>query len=367
MIPSWTTLGDEDGGAFWSAVDFLKSRLTESDTIEWALHLRHDQRIERMAISHLLDNTTGLVLEELQEHPWAAAWRIIQESWSQDSIEEHDSVHVFDIGLRLHAGDRSGSVVSAIVNLVAPRLKVEPVDSFTWNFIKKPGRPKTLSHPISASPTSGRLVDLHKPGLPKLTDTSFLVILANSLDATVSHGLDMGRRIGWDGVSDLWKLGSMHQVRYARYPHGGSGQTESDIDHRGIAPSVKLLHAVVTRIAELEPALARPFVQRWRVAGSPIHIRLWSEPRLNRVLISAQGVEEFFLGLDQRQFWELNEFPEIAELRALRFGDLRLEAREVYCQACPQAATVPLLAKGRGPGGNQRCPHVLGCEGGQAN
>ena len=328
VIPSWRTLGDDDRGAFWSAVDFLKSRLAEPDTVEWALRLRHDQRIERMAISHLLDSTIGPVLEELQEQPWVVAWRLIQESWSQESIEEHHSVHVFDIGLRLHAGDRSGPVVTAIVSLVAPRLKVEPIDSFTWSFIKKPRRPRTLRHLLSASLTSGRLLNLDDLGLSKLKDTSFLVTLANALDASVSHGLDMARRIGWDGASDLWQLGSMHRVRYARYPHAGSGQTESDVDHRGIAPSVKLLHAVVARMSELEPASARPFVQRWRVAGSPIHIRLWSEPMLNRVLISAQEVEEFFRGLDQRQFWDLNEYPEIAELRALRFGDLELEARE---------------------------------------
>ena len=108
MIPTWTTLGGDDRAAFWAVVDFLKRRLTESDTIEWALHLRPDQRIERMAISHLLDSTTGPVLEELQKDPWATAWRLIQESWSQASIDEHDSPHLFDIGLRLHVGDRSG-------------------------------------------------------------------------------------------------------------------------------------------------------------------------------------------------------------------------------------------------------------------
>ena len=207
VIPSWTTLGDDDRRAYWSAVDFLKSRLTESDTIEWALRLRPDQRIERMAISNLLDSTTGPVLEEMQEVHWAAAWRLIQENWSQDSIEEHYSSHIFDIGLRLHRGDRSGPIVTAIVNLVAPRLKVEPVDSFTWNFIKKPRRPKTLAHLLSASLTSGRLLNLNDLGLPKLTDMSFLVVLANALDATVNHGLDMARRTGWGRCVESLEVG----------------------------------------------------------------------------------------------------------------------------------------------------------------
>ena len=329
MIPSGTNLGLDDRRAFWTAVDFLKHRLTEPNTIEWALHLTPDQRIERMAICHLLNSTTGSVLEELQEYPWADAWRLIQESWSQDFIEELYLAHVFDIGLRLHAGDRSGSIVTAIVNLVAPRLKVEPIDSFTWDFIKKPRRPKTIEHLLSVSLTSGDLLDLNDLRLPELTDLSFLMALAKALEGTVNRGLDAARRIGWNGTSDLWQLGSMHRVRYARYPDEDGEQREPDAHHHGIAPAVKLLHAVVTRLGELDPASARPFVQRWRLDGSPIHIRLWSELSLNRQFISVQEVEEFLLGLDQPQFWELHEFPEIAELRALRFGELGYQARRM--------------------------------------
>ena len=327
MTPTWTTLGGDDRAAFWAAVDFLKHRLSESETIEWALHLRPDQRIERMAISHLLDSTTGPVLEELQKDPWATAWRLIQENWSRVAIGEHDSPHLFDIGIRLHAGDRSGPIVTSIVNLVAPRLKVEPIDSFTWRFIKKPRRPKKVEHLLSASLTSGHLLDLDHLRLSELIDTSFLVTLANALEAAVNHGLDVARRIGWNGISDIWQLGPMYRVRYARYPHEDGRQREPDAAHRGIAPSVKLLHAVVTRLGELEPETARQFVKRWRLSGSPVHIRLWSEPTLNCRLISAQEVEGFLLGLSKHQFWELHEFPEIAELRALRFSDLELEAR----------------------------------------
>ena len=269
------------------------------------------------------------VLEELQKYPWADAWRLIQESWSQDFTEELYSTHVFDISLRLHAGDRSGSIVTAIVNLVAPRLKVEPIDSFTWDLVRKPRRPKTLEHLLSASLTSGDLLALDDLRLPELTDLSFLMALAKALEGTVNRGLDTARRIGWDGTSDLWRLGLLHRVRYAKYPDEDGEQRESDAHCHGIAPAVKLLHAVVARIGELDPASARPFVQRWRLEGSPIHIRLWSELTLNRQFISVQEVEEFLLGLDQREFWELQEFPEISELRASRFGELGDQARRM--------------------------------------
>ena len=209
MIPTWTTLGGDDRAAFWAAVDFLKHRLTESDTIEWALHLRPDRRIERMAVSHLLDSTTGPVLDDLQKDPWATAWRLIQKSWSQASIDEHDSPHPFDIGFRLHEGERSGPIVAAIVNLVTPRLKVEPIDSFRWTFIKKPRRPKKVEHLLSANLTSGHLLDLNHLRLSELMDVSFLVTLANALEATVNHGLErhFGHlAVGFDAPSPIRKV-----------------------------------------------------------------------------------------------------------------------------------------------------------------
>lgn len=323
MIPIWTTLGDNERSAFWAVVDFLKNRLVESDTIEWALDLRSDQRIERMAIVHLLNDPSVSPLEE----PWATAWRLTEESWSYMSVDEDHPIGVFDIGLRLHAGDRSASVVTSIVSLVAPRLEVKPIDSFTWNFIRKPRRPKTFNHLLSVSLTSGYLIDLEELGLMKIEEVPFLITLANALDAAVNHGLDTSRRIGWDGESDLWRLGSMHRVRYARLTHGEGRKREPDAHQRGIAPSVKLFHAVVTRIAELKPELARPFVQRWHIADSPVHIRLWAEPRLNRLLVPAEDVEVFFREVSDYRFWEPHEFPEIAELRALRFSDLGQDAQ----------------------------------------
>lgn len=323
MIPIWTTLRDNDRNAFWAVVDFLKNRLAESDTIEWALDLRSDQRIERMAIIHLLNDTSVTPFEE----PWATAWRLIEESWSYMSADEDHPISAFDLGLRLHAGDRSASIVTSIVSLVAPRLEVKSIGSVTWNFIKKPRRAKTFNHLLSASLTSGYLINLEELGLMKIEEVPFLIALANALDATVNHGLDASRRIGWDGQSDLWRLGSMHRARYSLLTHGEGKEREPDAHKRGIAPSVKLFHAVVTRIAELKPELARPFVQRWHVADSPVHIRLWAEPRLNRLLVPAEDIEVFFREVSDHRFWEPHEFPEVAELRALRFSDLGQDAQ----------------------------------------
>jgi hypothetical protein len=324
VIPPWAYLDEHDRAAFRAMVAFLNKRLAEPSTIEWALKLKPTHRIERIAVGDLLNSSGAQVLDE----PWATAWRLIEEFWSSPASEEGPSTAIYDIQKRLRAGDRSGAIVSAIVDLVAPRLKVEPIESGRWQFVKKPRRPKTFNHLLSARLTSGNLIDLNVLKLAALSEVPFLNALAKALEATINHGLDLARRLGWDGQRGLWKLGNLGRVYYG----ASDGSRDPDAYHHGIAPSVKLLHAIVARIAELDAKAALPFVQCWRFAGSLVHIRLWAATARNSQLVAAEEVGAFLRGLDDRQFWDLHVFPEIAELRALRFGDLDPETRKAIAQ-----------------------------------
>ena len=153
--------------------------------------------------------------------------------------------------------------------------------------------------------------------------------MASSLESAVDHGLDIGRRIGWDGQNRLWQLGDLYRVYYVvpsrREPNG---REDPDAYHHGIAPAVKLLYAVVARIADLAPQKALPLIQRWRLINSVVHIRLWAAAARNSQLVSTAEVSEFLLGLNDAQFWNLHLFSEIAELRAIRFGDLDQRTQE---------------------------------------
>jgi hypothetical protein len=318
MIPSWTFLDEQDRASFRATVAFLNKRLAESGTIAWALRLKQTDRIQRIAVVDLLSGPGARMLKE----PWATAWRLIEESWSVSAVEEGASTAIYDIQARLCAGDRSGAMILAIVNLVAPRLKVEPADSFRWQFVKKPRRPKTFDHLLSARLSSGDLVDLSVLNLENLTDVPFLKQLASALEGAVSHGLDIARRTGWSEQRSFLHLGLLNRVYYTQPGRRGGEASEPDAYHRGIAPSVKLLYTVVARIADLEPNAALPFVQRWRLGGSPVHIRLWAAAARNSQLVEAEEVTALLFGLDDRMFWDLHAFPEIAELRAIRFSDL---------------------------------------------
>lgn len=316
MIRPWAYLDPQDRETFRTVIAFLNKRLAEQGTIDWALKLKAGQRVERIAVEELL---TGPGARDLAE-PWASAWRLIEESWSSPQSEERGGTAIYGIQKRLLAGDRSGAAVAAIVDLVAPRLKVEPIDAWRWNYIKKPRKPKAVEHILSASLTSGELIDLNVLELAKLDDIAFLISLANALESAVSRGIDLARRLGWDERSFLG-LGFVNRVYYTQPTRRGGEDGEPDAYHRGIAPSVKLLNAVVARVSEVQPVAAQSFVRRWQAEGSSVFVRLWSAMARSRNLVTPDVVALFLKSLEDRQFWNLHTFPEIAELRAVRFGE----------------------------------------------
>ncbi|MFT3937813.1 hypothetical protein [Rhodopseudomonas sp.] len=323
MIPPWGYLAPQDRETFRAVVAFLNKRLAEQGTIDWALKLEAAQRIERIAIEHLLASPGGQNLEE----PWTSAWRLVEESWSALRSERRDGPIIYSIQERLRAGDRSGAAIAAIVDLVAPRLKVEPIGSWRWNYIKKPRKPKAVEHVLSAGLTSGDLVDLNVLELANLNEVAFLTSLANALEAAVTHGLDVGRRIGWDGQRHLWQLGDLGRVYYVAESPRTPGGDDPDAYHHGIAPSVKLLHAVVARISELDLIAARSFVRRWGLNSSPVHLRLWAAMSRDEQMTPIDEVSALLIFLGQDRFWDVHGLPEIAELRAVRFRGMTAEAR----------------------------------------
>ena len=155
-----------------------------------------------------------------------------------------------------------------------------------------------------------------------LTDHSFLVSLALALDSAVVHGLDIARRIGWNGERQLWQLGQPYRVYYVPTAERADGEQEPDAFHQGIAPSVKLLHAVVSRLVEIDISGAVEFVRRWKLTNSPVHLRLWAALSRDSQVTPANEVGAFLLLLDDRRFWNLHDYPEIAEVRARRFSEL---------------------------------------------
>lgn len=318
MRPRWISLNEQDRMLYSTTFEFLNSRLEERASVDWALRLKPTDTISRMALLDLIDNPDGLKINE----PWRSAWRIIEESWSNPTVENHNSDDVYYIQQRMNTGDRSHTLVKAIVKLVAPKLKVEAFSGVHLRFRKPPTRPKNIKDLFIIQMTSADVIDPHFLELETLTDFSFLTSLAQSLDAAVIDGLDIGRLIGWDGERHLWQLGGLHRVYYVPKAERRDGENEPDEFHQGIAPSVKLLFEVVSRLAAIDNSAGAEFMRRWTLSDAPIHQRLWAALSRDSRGAPAQEVGDFLLSLDDRHFWGLYDFPEIAELRAKRFSDL---------------------------------------------
>lgn len=305
-MPRRVRLDDRELAAFQTVFAFLRSRLGERESIDWALRLPPGEQIKRSAVLSAIDREVPTIAE-----PWRSAWRLIEESWASGTVDENDSTDVYPTKRRLQQGDRSGGLIRAITELVAPRLKVE---------VRAPAskRPRTIHDLLSVRLTSGTHVDPHALSIEAVTEQDFLVSLARSLEASISHGLESARRIGWDGKGFPWQIGSLRRAYYV----SGGGEQDPDKYHRGIAPSVKLLHEVVSRLGALQPPLAREFARQWKATDSPIHLRLWAALARNTALVDAEDVARALLGLKDEQFWDLHYYPELTELRARRFGDL---------------------------------------------
>ena len=96
----------------------------------------------------------------------------------------------------------------------------------------------------------------------------------------------------------------------------------------GICHSVKLLHTVVSRLFKIDTGSADEFMRRWKTFKSPIHERLWAAFSKDSDITSVNEVEFFLSGLDFHRFCNLNYFPEIAELRSIRFDEFDHEIQK---------------------------------------
>ena len=130
------------------------------------------------------------------------------------------------------------------------------------------------------------------------------------------NGLDIARRLGWDGrrPNHIY-LGKLHRVYYVR-------QADPDKFHEGIAPATKFLNEVTSRLVNVDLESATALVRRWKLlTESPVHVRLWASLSREQKITPPTEVANFLLSSDDVQFWDLYEFPEVAELRALRFKE----------------------------------------------
>ena len=304
---SWVVRNNEAVNLVFS---FIRGRLEETKVLKWAIESTDNININRPAIKLLLQ-IDGPSLSE----PWRTAWRLIEESWRYPLVDQTDLYYVSD---RLEAGERTGSVILAISDLVKPGIEIKP------NFVSGNSRRKyhSLHDLVEVSLTSGDLLNPAELGLNNLktNDTGFMVELANALDAAVMQGIEIGQYTGWKGYDHLWLLGGLSSVEYDKSVQDFN-MDEPDALNNGIAPSVKLLNEVVSMLARVDINEAKRFVQRWKTRENSVHLRLWASLSNDPKITPAKDVGQLLLNIDKREFWLNESYPEIADVRANRFNE----------------------------------------------
>lgn len=304
---------ETERAAFTAAVAFLEGRLEDRATIEWAVGLPATKLPSRAAVLWLLDMPAGRQIGE----PWRSAWRLIEEYWDAPPQPHAHSLR-HGIHERLAAGDRSGSLVRLIASLVAGQLKIELIRERDAPESRQ-RRARTIQDLFYPGLTSPELIDPRALGFDLVTEPPFLKAVVRALETSIADSFDLGRRIGWDSRSGLWRLG---EVRRVYFVDTGDDQNEPDEFGRGLAPAVKTLHAAMVRLKAIDLAGAVRIMQGWKASGTLIDQRLWATLARDPLVAPATEVADLLAALDRERFWDVHGAPEIAELRAFRFAEM---------------------------------------------
>lgn len=303
-----------------SVIAFLNNRLSCREAVEWAISLDEVAFSQKQALTRLFEMQNGHDFKE----PWKSAWRIIQTGWSFSPLSRQTySTSLFCIQERLGAGDYSSSIINGLVEYVAPKLEVSAFSQWERAYKVFPKQPKKFFHLFTAKLTSNECIPIGDLKLETISDEKVLQSLARSLSAQVFKGIELEKESSGGVATHYGMLRSLHRVYYVPAAEcDANDEEEPDIYNKGIAPSVKLLHAVVERLSRVKSCLAEEFVAGFKHSKTPVHQRLWAALARDPLLATSEEVAFFLKNLDEQQFWNLDLYPEFAELRAKRFEGL---------------------------------------------
>lgn len=318
MIRRLRLLSEPDRDVFRATIAFAEKRLPERATIEWALGLGAKDTAKRWALLEVLNHQRGRGLDD----PWRTAWRVLEESWEHDHVEPEESHGKYEVADRVRSGERTGSLVSRIVDLVRPYVKVAPLSKLDLHYRRVPRNPRNVQDLLSVSLESGEVVDPSEIALDAVVDVPFLLEVAHGLDAALTKGLDLGCRLVDYSEDKLWRIGDLKRAHFVPESDRAEMEDEPDQFNTGIAPAAKLLYAVVARLHDLDATAGASISALWKHSKDAIHVRLWSAVARSPSVATPADVGAFLQATNDSQFWDLHRFPEVAELRAVRFSSL---------------------------------------------
>jgi hypothetical protein len=310
---------EQDRSSFNLVATFADGRLDARETVEWALTLSPHSPA-RQAVQALVERS----LLSGMAQPWRTAWGLIEEYWDQPgSRRQNNALGLHQIEQRFRDLELTGSTIASLASYVRPRLELRPLRDRSGP-LPPAKKARSIGDILHAEITSETVIDPRRLRIDCIEDSGFLASLARALEVDLDHGLDLGQRLGWDIERDTWRLGLIRRVYFVNRVKPNE---EPDRFDKGLTPTIKLLHATVDRLADLEPQIASGIVRAWFLRPFKLYRRLWASLSFRSDVTLASEVEALLLGLNPRDFWDIHGQPELTELRARRFSEFSADAQ----------------------------------------
>jgi hypothetical protein len=296
---------------------FIDGRLQDQAVLVWAASLGPAADAQRRAVRDAVFSRSE-ALPEL----YITAWRCIMEAWRDGTAEDPD-MSVFEIKEAIQRGIDPRIFVGSIVDLAAPRLKIGPRSPFRE---RVRGKPRTVADLLSLDFEPDHHVRLAEIGLSDCKDPRVWEELLDRAEGTLFSRLHQADRLGL-----TWSANWITRV----YPVDSDGEIGTDGDDKdpdryrgGLVPITRLVSAALSRLAAIDPIAATKRVDGLALKAWPIARRLWAAAALDPAVVPTERLDTWSLSVSQEELWNVHAYPEFAELRSRRHGDLAADVRD---------------------------------------
>lgn len=288
---------------------FLEQRQTDPEVMLWAARLTPDQAAERSAVRDLVLYSSNRIAE-----PYRSAWRYIVQSWANEITDADMST--FNIQDAVAHGIDPRMLLDDVVSLVEPRIQVD-----SGYGRRLAGRKiEKISDLLPVTLGAAKHVRIADVGLSENVDPKMWRELVDRLEGALVCALHHADRLGSEWLAN-W---------VARVYPSGAPDNDPDQFRDGFAPIAKLYSEALDKLIRVDPEAAA--LRLDQLANRPWKLtrRIWAAGARASGVVDSSKIGLWLDNLTDDDIWDAYDYPEFAELRAARFGDLDQERRQRF-------------------------------------
>ena len=335
---------------------WIQNRLGEREAVAWAV--RAIERVGRHFGQDIVDLLDFLdeqaERDESLSNNLKLTWRMLRVA-AHERQRREEWWEIERYKQAIDTGRFRVENIQRLVDFVRPRLVANEASSYNleesndgtddprrwvfWDFEASCG---ALDHGVSK---------LDAKFLAKLSAET-LASMIEASTTSLDRAINIAREIGWIDVrEDLARF-----VSHVAIPLGDDSQDEKEAGDRDpdaynddFVPVIRFMSAAFDALATKDAVVAKRIVNRWADQSESLYLRLVAYATWNPLIRTGEDAGRLLEAADERAFWNVNMFPEIAGLRALRWRDLPVNARRrLWQHGYPKArAATPFTVTAR--------------------